>query len=99
MDCAIRLRDVEMRTVKVPHTGHTSQIKSLAFSPDGTILAGRSYDSPGRLCAVATGNGKATLTGGEFSIDNLSFAGRWFKQNSFFWDIETGVVKWKLTGQ
>ena len=32
MDCTVRLWDVETRTVKVRLTGHTSRIKSLAFS-------------------------------------------------------------------
>ena len=42
---------------------HTSGVSSVAFSPDGTILASGAFDSAIRLWDVATGENIATLEG------------------------------------
>ena len=42
---------------------HTSEVSSVAFSPDGTILASGAFDSAIRLWDVATGENIATLEG------------------------------------
>ena len=68
------------------------------------ILASGSYDNTVRLSDVATGTLKATLTGDEFPVDNLSFSpdGKTLTGSSnktvFLWDAETGVVKLTLSG-
>jgi WD40 repeat protein len=48
----------EVRTL----SGHTSVVRSVAFSPDGRLLASGSYDKTIKLWEVATGREVRTLT-------------------------------------
>jgi WD40 repeat protein/serine/threonine protein kinase len=51
---AIRLWDASTRILQATLEGHTDIVKSLAFSPDGTMLVSGSADQPAILWDVAT---------------------------------------------
>ena len=55
-------------------TGHTNQVYSVAFSPDGQTLAGGSYDETIHLWDVTTGVHKRTLTGHTSWIRSIAFS-------------------------
>ena len=71
----IQLWDVETRSKLATLEGHVQQVASLAFHPDGTLLASQSWDGVLRLWDVATGRAllqMPLLVDPQFSRD-----GRW----------------------
>ena len=90
--------------MKVTCTGHTSQIKSLTFSPDGTILAIGVMIARcvyGMLRRVTSKRHSQETSSRSIIYRSVRIVQRWqvVQTKQFFWDIETGVVKWRLTGQ
>ena len=94
-------------------TGHTSEVESLAFSPDGTTLAsgGKWGDNTIRLWDVDTGQLKATLTGAPNSVRSLAFSpdgktlayasgyGHWVTDGIVqLWDVATRQLTATLRG-
>ena len=55
-------------------TGHTGQVNSVAFSPDGGTLASGSYDNTIRLWDGVTGAHKNTLTGHTRGVTSVAFS-------------------------
>jgi WD40 repeat protein len=91
----IKVLDIE--SGKVVHTfqGHIGTVRSLSFSPDGTLLASGSDDSSIRIWDVALGNGIKTLTGHSGSVTVLVFSsnGKMLASGSFetkLWDVSSG---------
>jgi len=80
--------------------GHTEQVDSVAFSPDGRLLASASQDKTGKLWDVQTGELQRTLTGHEFIVAAVAFSpdgqtlvsGGW-DDTVRFWDVNTGKLR------
>lgn len=77
--------------------GHTAQIWSVVFSPDGQTLASSSRDRTVKLWDVATGQCLKTLLGHTrdvcsvaFSADKLSLATGGDDHTARVWDVNTG---------
>ena len=87
-------------------TEHTDWVTSIAFSPDGQILAGSEgrQDPIIRLWDVATGEHKQILTEHSdwvisiaFSPDGKTLASGSRDQTVRLWDVTTGEEKWSFT--
>ncbi|HEX4945411.1 MAG TPA: TIR domain-containing protein, partial [Blastocatellia bacterium] len=98
-----RLLHDEKGTLK----GHSDSVWSVAFSPDGRMLASGSWDGSAKLWEVASGQEKATLTGYGYSVESVVFSpdGRTLASGSgdnrirtiTLWDVASG--QWKATLQ
>ena len=90
----------------VVQTGHSENIASLAFSPDGKLLASAGWDRTIKLWNAVTGRQIKSLTdndsGGFFTIafspNGKMLASGNANNNITFWDIETGRVIKTLKG-
>ncbi len=85
--------------------GHTAWVRSLAFSPDGKILASGSHDRTIRLWNVETGVCAAILTGHTSGIQSVVFShdGKTLASGSNdktvrLWSIQTGECLQILQG-
>jgi WD40 repeat protein len=82
--------------------GHTAGVESLAFNPDGTMLASASDHCSIKLWDLATGRDSATLKGEDQQHwSNVAFSpdGRWLATGGWFNKVklwEVGTLKGKL---
>jgi hypothetical protein len=97
----------------IAETGHSSSFQDIAFSPDGTLLAGVSLkaadgsrdDARLRLWQVATGNlvreikpGRGILATFAFSPDSRALAMYWHNDKTVsLWEVATGKERGRLT--
>jgi WD40 repeat protein len=86
-------------------TGHTDEAYSVAFSPDGTLLAATSKDTTVRLWSVADGTPVRTLTGHTdwvwgvaFSPDGTILAATGGDSTVRLWRVADGTLLRTLTG-
>ena len=73
-DNTVHVFDLTNRQYKATLKGHTSHIKSIAFSPDGRTLATGSSDDTVRLWDINTGQHKTTLIGHTYTIHSIAFS-------------------------
>ena len=78
-------------------TGHTWQVSSVAFSPDGTQLVSASWDETVRLWDVVTGSEVRRFTGHTDRVNSVVFSpdGTHLVSGSYdgtvrVWDVATG---------
>jgi hypothetical protein len=67
--------------------GHSSSVSSVAFSPDGKVLASGSDDKTVRLWDAGTGAALQTLEGHSSSVNSVAF-----------WGNVSGMVQQSLKG-
>ncbi|MGB3191704.1 MAG: serine/threonine-protein kinase [Limnoraphis sp.] len=92
----ITLWDVPTQRQIAALTGHSDLIRSVAYSPDGRILASGSYDKTIKLWDVPTRREIATLRGHSNSVFSVAFSpdGRTLATGSSdntikLWDVQT----------
>ncbi len=85
--------------------GHNDSVHSIAFSPDGKILASGSGDKTIKLWDISTGETIKMLTGHSKGVDSVSFSpdGKILASGSYdktikLWDVSTGENIRTLTG-
>jgi WD40 repeat protein len=89
----LRVKSRLVRTL----TGHTGNVRSVAFSPDGRLLASGSNDNMIKLWEVASGRELHTLRGHNDYVTSVAFSpdGRFLASSSWdktvkLWEVVTG---------
>ncbi|MCP4398358.1 MAG: hypothetical protein GY801_13810 [bacterium] len=89
----------------VVQIGHTDNVNTVAFSPDGRMLASGSADHTIKLWEVQTGQELRTLAGHDDIVESVAFSpdGQTLASGSHdntikLWDIQTGQNLRTLTG-
>ena len=102
-DRLIRILDATTYRELAIFKGHTDEVVSLDFSPDGKTLASGSWDGTVKLWEVATGRELATLRGHtdrvwsvRFSPDGQRLASGSTDHSVKLWDVKTTRELWTM---
>ncbi|OUL35397.1 serine/threonine protein kinase [Nostoc sp. T09] len=104
-DKIIRLWDLNTQKILATLSGHSQAVKSLAYSPDGKILATASDDNTIKLWDLNQFQEICTLVGHSHAVKSVAFSpdgqiiasGSWDKTIKL-WDVNTGKAICTLTG-
>jgi WD40 repeat protein len=95
----------EVKWIKQTLVGHSGWVQSVAFSPNGQLIASGSYDNTIRLWNPATGFLYRLLEGHlglvssiTFSLDGQLLASGSYDTTVRVWDPKTGALKYTLEG-
>ena len=101
----LSLLDFETGKILKRFIGHTDNVWSVNFSPDGKYLASGSNDGTVKLWNIETGKEIRTLTGHtddvysvSFSPDGKYLAGKSYGKSVKVWDVESGKEKITFSG-
>jgi WD40 repeat protein len=104
IDKKVRVWDVASGGLADTLRGHASWVNSLAFSPDGALLASAGEDRTVRLWTAATGTVIRTLTGHKGGVNAVAFspdggllASAAAEETVRLWDVATGALVDALT--
>jgi len=95
------------KSIKAPQTlaGHSRAVGSVAFSPDGSMLASGSWETTIELWDVRTGGVLRTLAGDQRIVRSIAFSpdGNTIASGSSdkivrLWDVRTGTELCALAG-
>ena len=105
-DGKIRLEDAATGQHLKTLQGHENRVNELVFSPEGTILAAHTLNTPVRLWDVTTGHSLITLTEKlgfssilMFSKDGKTFVGQTKSGEIELWDVATKKLRTRLGGK
>ncbi|MFI6274674.1 helix-turn-helix domain-containing protein [Streptomyces sp. NPDC050988] len=103
----VRLWDTGTGRLRRTLEGHTAQVTSVVFSPDGHTLAASSSDKSGTVRLWDPGTGRlrrnlaedaASVLSMAFSADGRTLATAWPDRTVRLWDADTGRLRRSLTG-
>ena len=98
---AVRAQEPAVQTKRfkpelVVQTGHSGKISSMAYSPNGKLIASGGWDQTVRLWEVETGNEVRVFSGLKTNVGALAFSpdGKVLAAEAYFslklWDVATG---------
>ena len=103
-DSALKVWDIESRTLVETRTEHTALVSCIAVSPDGRWIATGSYDDTVNLWDAETLTVKHRLTGHDhdlrvlaFSSDSETLASGGRGQQICLWNVSTGTLRRSVT--